>query len=991
MKRSGCRAVILTLALLGSTAVQGQSVSPFPPRLQPLMIDIPLNGGRVHSISVNPTDSRRIVVSAEVGGLWMTDDGGDRWWHVDGLPAFFANDVAWSPDGTTVIATLVKDNRVDNGGGIWVSRDGGGSWSRPASAVPPADGRIPARISGRGIAYAPDDAARVYAGTDYGLAISTDNGATWSHRMLDPTSPVLDDRLQDAVFSVAGLPGNRVVALTRTGVWLGTYRPRSGSMSWRNVRPGDFTFGNGFKNVDVSPVDPDKVFVLQDYSTLLLFEVAAGRWTPIPLPGGSSRGPFVRVGRAAGAGSAMDIWVGTGVVLRRATCPDIACVRGLTAASWTTLGRDKGLHDDAGHLGLDSRSQPVLYGSDGGLFKPADASATLWTYAEADGRRNSYQITDLAGTNVPIAETGRYRQSLYFSTQDNGVWASADNGATWPAVECCEGFHMETRKDALADADVTVGYGTAGYYAEKRMSGASFAGARDVSNLDMGGTALPGFGEIFYLSPNRWVRQRFQPGVNPEVYVSENNAMNWRKHGDFPFQLQGVFSVSGSVRFPTVFLPVLGGRRTAAGADRIALLRMRNLFDAALRSYGEADLLYLPDDGSLGLRATMFDWQAVFGVNPTDPYFIIAPDIVNQVVKVSRNGGFSWTTDAELTRLVTRDGTLLLHEDAYRMQVTHIAFDPYFPDRILVGTRDAGVILSENRGLTWRSIAETDRIAYITGFFFRRNGPVVVSSYGNGLWEIDLRLRLLPFPEIFYCRTPCNIRFPPDPRRRFEVDWRTRTVLFVVGGRINGVVMSGSEIESVTVSPGSRVLQYTPGGVESQVRLPIREAKKGAGFKGLKRALGCPFRREVLTGLVFEEGRFTGLISTRGEVKEEAPVRSQVPVQVPAAPEAPYLLLSTDLAMSGLPVLAGNGVLYVLGRGFRAAPELSLEIDGKPVEGEMQLDQEGTLRMKLVVPEGLHYGEHTLEIIETTPEGERVARGRFVKAVIDDFKRQPPE
>ncbi|HEX5758111.1 MAG TPA: hypothetical protein VF121_02855 [Thermoanaerobaculia bacterium] len=204
----------------------------------------------------------------------------------------------------------------------------------------------------------------------------------------------------------------------------------------------------------------------------------------------------------------------------------------------------------------------------------------------------------------------------------------------------------------------------------------------------------------------------------------------------------------------------------------------------------------------------------------------------------------------------------------------------------------------------------------ITGFFFRRGGSIVVSSYGHGLWEI-------------------------------EVDWRDKAVFLVLRGRINGVVVKGNRVEAVTVTPGSRVLQYVPEGAEIQEWIPVREAKRGAGFKGLRRVLGCPFRREALTGLIFQEGRFVGLLSTRGELNEEASVEPYAP----AAAGAPYLILTTDLALPGLPVLGGDGVLHVLGRGFRAAPDLSVEIDDRPVQAEVKLDQYGTLRMKLVQPE----------------------------------------
>src|SRR5262249_10925808 len=158
---------------------------------------------------------------------------------------------------------------------------------------PPADPRVPARMSAYGISWAPDDPQRVYVGTDYGVAVSSDQGSTWSHRMVETTSPVSDDRLQNSVMSILALPGDRVLALCRTGV----YGSDDGGGTWRNLMTGDFS--GGFKCIDVSPFDSDKVFVLRDYWNLYLYEVAADTWTHLPLPGGDSRGPFVRVSRSA--------------------------------------------------------------------------------------------------------------------------------------------------------------------------------------------------------------------------------------------------------------------------------------------------------------------------------------------------------------------------------------------------------------------------------------------------------------------------------------------------------------------------------------------------------------------------------------------------------------------------------------------------------------------------------------------------------------------
>ena len=198
-------------------------ITEFPPNLP----NVEISGGRVQSISVHPTKSGHIFVANQYGGLWKTENGGLTWFHVDTLLGIFVRDVAYAPDGKTVIATLERDNQVKNGGGIWVSPDEGKWWYRPPSGDPhnhpklPNKSRIPKRISAYGICYSPDDPKKVYVGTDYGVAISIDNGNTWHHKMLESTSPLWTDFVlhQNSVLSILVLPKNIAIALSNTGVY----------------------------------------------------------------------------------------------------------------------------------------------------------------------------------------------------------------------------------------------------------------------------------------------------------------------------------------------------------------------------------------------------------------------------------------------------------------------------------------------------------------------------------------------------------------------------------------------------------------------------------------------------------------------------------------------------------------------------------------------------------------------------------------------------
>lgn len=971
------------------------TIAEFPPRTRPDFNGIPLNGGRVQAIAVHPTLARNMIIAAQFGGLWRTGDLGRTWSRVEGLRAFRPMDVAYMPEPQSVIATVARDNRVRNGGGIWVSRDGGTTWAKPRDADPPADPRVPERMSAYGISIARDVHRSVYIGTDFGVAVSRDHGLTWGHRMLETTSRPTDDKLQNAASSVLGLAEGRALALSQTGI----YRSDDGGSTWRSVRAGNFAFKRGFKSIDASPRDQDKVFIVQDYEHLLLYEVADDRFTTIPLPAGGSRGPFVRIARNFRAPRAFDIWVGAGVNLRRATCDSIADAKGLAAGDWTTLGRSEGLHDDSGYLALDNRGLPLLYGSDGGLFRPANTERTQWASATSGSRGfNSYQITDLAGTNVPIPRTGRYRTSLYFATQDNAIWASPDGGRTWPASDCAEGYHIEVRRDAATDAEVTVAYGKEGCAPSRNMfSDANLANQRAVPNLATSGVTLTGMTQAFYLSPNNWIRFRVPEMEDPEIYVSEDNGDTWRRKAIVDLEIKGVFAVAGPASDPTVYAPFKGTRTRADGSERIGLLKIRGALVTGLVRYEDADLIYLPDEGSLGQRATEFDWQAVFGVDPRDPDFIIAPDIANQVVKVSTDGGQRWATDTALTQAVTQRGRLLLYDGyAGRMQVTHITYDPYNRSRIFVGTKDAGVIVSQDHGATWEPVARSEAMLYITGFFVFRDNRVAVSTYGRGLWTIDFGARLESFDPARDCQQPCTLRRPRDTTPMpAPSDWRGMDVTVFTGGRVNGIVLAQDDtVEAITVTPGTIATRYTAGGTEGPP-LKLRQAKRGRGFGDLAGLLAAAEGGEVITGVILEGGKLMGVIAGEGESSgERPPAAARRPRAKPAerpqeaAAPRPYLMLSSSVAMPGATIVGPDGILHISARGLAFEPggqnTATIRVDGEMLEAAALVAPDGTLRTSMKLADDLLEGEHAVEVAQRAGGGEIVARSSFVKVMMDD-------
>jgi len=710
------------------------------------------NAGRVESIAVNPTDRRHALIAMEFGGLWKTHGAGSAWFRITGLPAVFVEDVEFGSDGKTVVAAVFRDNQTVNGGGIYVSRDSGDSWTRPASGVVPASSRTPARTSAYSVSHATDERGLWYVGTDYGIAISRDNGATWTHVAAAGATTLESDRQQDAAQSVLAMPGGQVLALTRTAL----RRSDDRGANWRTVITDDFRQGApgggepgmGGNKMDRSPFSP-WAFIFKNFGgsggSLWFYELDSETKTLLPSPQGRWRGPFVRVSKDQVYGNGhITIWIGAGWDGYYVTRDSAESIRSIRADAewndWVSFIAPAGVHADLGDLGLDGDLQPAYLGSDGGIFKPHPTVARRWVSAAVPGSgMNSFQIMDFAGTNFTDAN-GRTTAHLYFGTQDNKIWASPDRGATWPHNDSQEGYSLEVRHEARAGEQITVAYRAIGSHAEEtRFSDALLQNSRPVPKADGGGQPLTGLGLPYFLwqqvsntaKPSLWLRMQMSGAPDTGVYLSQNSGSNWVKVGTLNFQPAGeIKSTAGGV---VAWVPVsIGGN---AGIGLVPLTPLAGTH----QTYDDSDVVRLPNNGSLNKRATMWDFHAVYGVHPLDWKFLIAPDFRSNSVKVSRDGGQNWITDVGLTQQVLRGGQLKLWDDSpYRMQVTEIAFDPYFNprygNRIFVGTRDAGIICSADGGQSWRTVKNSDQMKYIVAFHFEPNGGVFVAAYGHGIW-----------------------------------------------------------------------------------------------------------------------------------------------------------------------------------------------------------------------------------------------------------------
>ena len=184
--------------------------------------------GVIYSIAPSPLDAGVIWVGTDDGLVWRTDDGGAHWRNVTpkALTPWSkvgAIELSHSQPGVAYVA--IDRHRLDDDTPyIYVTRDDGKTWSRIDSGIP----------RGSFVNVVREDPARpglLYAGTEFGIYVSFDDGGHW--QSLQQNLPVTSVRDID----VHG--DDLVIATHGRGFWIMDDITALRQMS--GVRPGAVT------------------------------------------------------------------------------------------------------------------------------------------------------------------------------------------------------------------------------------------------------------------------------------------------------------------------------------------------------------------------------------------------------------------------------------------------------------------------------------------------------------------------------------------------------------------------------------------------------------------------------------------------------------------------------------------------------------------------------------------------------------------------------
>ena len=125
--------------------------------------------GYLTSIAVSPSDTRKLLTATGAGVIKKSTDSGAHWTTMAGLPQAYASHVEFDPANADVFyVTFTNAGPIER---AMKTANGGQSFVRIDNGLPP----FPVHV----IRVNPANTNTLYAGTDVGLYVSNNGGATW--------------------------------------------------------------------------------------------------------------------------------------------------------------------------------------------------------------------------------------------------------------------------------------------------------------------------------------------------------------------------------------------------------------------------------------------------------------------------------------------------------------------------------------------------------------------------------------------------------------------------------------------------------------------------------------------------------------------------------------------------------------------------------------------------------------------------------------------
>ncbi|WP_319502132.1 glycosyl hydrolase [uncultured Draconibacterium sp.] len=366
--------------------------------------------GRIADFAVNPNNHKEYYVAVASGNVWKTTNNGTTWNPIfDNYGAYSTGVVVLDPNNSNVVWVGTGENNhqraLGYGDGVYKSLDGGKSFKNMGLKESRQIGGIVIDPRNSDIVFVAAEGSAWGPGEERGLYKSTDGGETWNkvleisentgvnNVVMDPCNPDVmyatsEQRRRTSFTKIGGGPESAV------------YKSTDGGENWRKVMKGLPSVDIGGMGIDVSPVDPNYVY--------LIVEAA------------EDKGGFFRSTDKGESWSKMSDYHSSGQYYNEIVCDpkDVDKVYSTETVSritvdggktWNTIST-KGRHVDDHAIWIDpTDTNHFIIGGDGGIYETWDAGATF------DFKEN-LPITQFYRVYLDDAEPF---YNVYGGTQDN--------------------------------------------------------------------------------------------------------------------------------------------------------------------------------------------------------------------------------------------------------------------------------------------------------------------------------------------------------------------------------------------------------------------------------------------------------------------------------------------------------------------------------------------------------------------------------------------
>lgn len=668
-------------------------------------------GGAIDSLAVNPRDGKDILAGSRRGGLFRSHDGGLTWRWI-ASPSSDIKDVSFSPTAPGVIIYAALHNTgVTQTGGVFRSGDDGATWD-PA---PAADGCSAATPNAYSISWVPNTNI-VWVATDCGILRSFDGGAHWG-QLIHPDLPQFG-----AFFTILATGRHSVVAGGANGYYM-----TANETSWRKSTTNAADPGAQHA-LAVMPGNSSIVFRGDATMPLQVSRDGGFSWTNFAQnsnfnPGGNQP-PFVALTPVPGDSASVDLFYSDGFFLfeRMRLKRD--------PASWPAASQRIPLntaydHTDVAHMVFDKDGRPFLAACDGGVMIASQGGDAWKMTGGGTGGLNALEITGIGVQKVASPP----HEAMQYITWHNSGWLSKDRGAHWFIGIGAEGYGVQEPLDVATPAQAIFSV----HYAQSPPESLfDESGGKPAYPYPQGSTTAGN--TTFFRSRGDWWMLHVTYNTPAQIDVKKASATSW----------QHVWTETTQKQFN-------GYARTAQVADEESTTMYLGYVDGNGRNrlFKLLDITGTPrveDIVMLGISSlgTMSSYYGdmVFDVKPDDDQVVIAVDSAGKVYRSFYGGVFFLPLD-QATNLLQSNGALAL-VTAGQTQADQVAFDPWHPNNVYIGTEQAGVLFSPDAGNTWSVIQGTQWIPHVMHFAFDGD-YVYFGSEGRGLWEWKPTAALLAY------------------------------------------------------------------------------------------------------------------------------------------------------------------------------------------------------------------------------------------------------